>query len=91
MPRWEGATKTKAMLVPEGLKDKPVAEICREHQLSQLQYGQWREQFSAHAAEAFEGHEQSQREARFTRENEQLKALVGELTLELTKRGQLLG
>jgi hypothetical protein len=33
-------------------------------------------------AEAFEVHEQSQREARLARENARLKTLVGELTLE---------
>ena len=27
--------KTKAMIVLEGLKGKPVAEVCTEHQISQ--------------------------------------------------------
>ena len=38
------------MLVLEGLKDKPVAEISTEHQISQSQYYQWRNQFLAHAS-----------------------------------------
>ncbi len=91
MPRRKWEAKTKAMIVLEGLTGKPVAEICTEHQISQAQYYQWREQFLAHAAKAFEVHEQSQREARLTRETAQLKALVGELTLELKKSDELLG
>jgi transposase-like protein len=91
MQRRKWDAKMKAMIVLEGLKGKPAAEICTEHQISQAQYYQWRDQFLAHAAKAFEVHEQSQREARLTRENAQLKALVGELTLELKKSDELLG
>jgi transposase-like protein len=87
--KWEA--KTKAMIVLEGLKGKPVAELCNEHQLSQAQYYQWRDQFLAHAAKAFEAHEQSQREARLTQENARLKTLVGELTLELKKSDEVFG
>jgi transposase-like protein len=79
------------MIVLEGLKGKPVAELCHEHQLSQAQYDQWRDQFLAHAAKAFEVHEQSQREARLTPENARLKTLVGELTLELKKSDEVFG
>jgi transposase-like protein len=87
--KWDA--KTKAMIVIEGLKGKPVAELCTEHQISQAQYYQWRDQFLAHAPKAFEVHEQSQREARLARENVRLKTLVGELTLELKKSDEALG
>jgi transposase-like protein len=91
MQRRKWDAKTKAMIVLEGLKGKPVAELCNEHQLSQAQYYQWRDQFLAHAAKAFEVHEQSQREARLTQENARLKTLVGELTLELRKSDEVFG
>ena len=91
MERRKWDAKTKAMIVLEGLKGKPVAELCNEHQLSQAQYYQWRDQFLAHAAKAFEVHEQSQREARLTRENARLKTLVGDLTLELKKSDEMFG
>lgn len=91
MQRRKWDAKTKALIVIEGLKGKPVAEICTEHQLSQAQYYQWRDQFLAHATKAFEVHEQSQREARLARENAKLKTLVGELTLELKKSDEVLG
>ena len=77
MPRRKWDAKTKAMIVLEGLKSKPVAELCDEHQISQAQSYQWRDQFMAHPPKAFEVHEQSQREARLARENTRLKTLVG--------------
>jgi hypothetical protein len=82
MPRRTWDAKTKAMIVLEGLKGNPVAEICTAHQLSHAQDDQWRDQFLAHAAKAFEVHEQRQREARLARENAKLKPRVGELTRE---------
>jgi transposase-like protein len=91
MQRRKWDAKTKAMIVIEGLRGKPVAELCTEHQISQAQYYQWRDQFLAHAPKAFEVHEQSQREARLAREHARLKTLVGELTLELKKSDEVLG
>ena len=87
--KWD--SQTKAKIVIQGLQGKPIAEICNEHQISQSQYYQWRDQFLAHAPKAFEVHEQSQREARVARENARLKTLVGELTLELKKSDEVLG
>jgi transposase-like protein len=83
--------KTKAMIVLEGLKGKPVAEVCTAHQISPSQYDQWRDQFLAHAAQAFEGHQHTRKEARLAQENARLKKLVGELLLELKKNDELLG
>jgi transposase len=87
--KWDA--KTKAMIVLEGLKGKPVAEVCTEHQISQSQYYQWRDQFLAHAAQAFEVHQHTRREAHLEQENTRLKNLVGELLLELKKSDELLG
>jgi transposase len=87
--QWDAATK--ALIVLEGLKGKPVADICTEHQISQSQYYQWRDQFLAHAGQAFEHHQATKREARLAQENARLKQLVGELTLELKQSDALLG
>jgi transposase-like protein len=87
--KWDA--KTKAMIVLEGLKGKPVVEVCTEHQISQSQYYQWRDQFLAHAAQAFEVHQHTRKEARLEQENARLKNLVGELLLELKKSDELLG
>jgi transposase-like protein len=87
--KWDA--KTKAMIVLEALKGKPVAELCTEHQISQAQYYQWRDQFLANAAKAFEVQQDHQKEAHLERENARLKRLVGELLLELKKSEEVLG
>lgn len=43
----------------------------------------------ANASKAFEVSQQSQREARVRQENERLKKVVGELTLELKKNDEV--
>ena len=91
MQRRTWDAKAKAMMVIEGLKGKPVAEICTEHQMSQSQYDQWRDQFLAHAANACESQQSPKKEARLEQENTRLKPLVGELTWELKKSDELLG
>jgi len=85
--KWD--SKTKALIVIQGLKGKPVNELCIEHQISQAQYYQWRDQFLQNSAKAFEVHQLSQKEALLERENAKLKKLVGELTLELKKSDEV--
>lgn len=87
--KWDA--KSKALMASEGLKGKSVVEICTEHQISQSQYYQWRDQFLAHAARAFDAHQYTRKEAHLEPENARLKQLVEELTLERTKSDELLG
>jgi transposase-like protein len=87
--KWDATTK--ALVVLEGLKGKPVAEIYTVHQSSQSLYDQWRDQYLANAAQAFESQQQGRREARLGRENARLEKLVGELLLERNKSDELLG
>ena len=91
MQRRTWDAQAKAMLVIEGLKGKPVAEICTEHHISPSQYYQWRDQLLAHAANAFESHQSTKKEARREQENARLKPLVGELTCERNKSDARLG
>jgi transposase-like protein len=90
MHRRKWNAKTKVMIVLQGLQGKPVAEICTEHQISQSQYYQWRDQFLANATKAFEDSQRTRKEARLEQENTRLKQLVGELTFELKKSDELL-
>ena len=83
MKRRKWDPKTKAMIVMEGLKEKPVSELCLEHQISQAQYYQWRDQFLANMPQVFTG--DSRREKALTKENARLKSIIGELTVELKK------
>ena len=91
MQRRKWDSKTKALIVLQGLKGKPVAELCIEHQISQAQYYQWRDQFLANASKTFDVHQQTQREVRLEQENGRLKKLVGELTMELKKSEEVFG
>ncbi|WP_447969183.1 transposase [Nitrospira sp. M1] len=85
MKRRKWDAKMKAVIVLQGLKGKSVAALCTEYQISQAQYNQWRDQFLTHVSQAFEVHQQSQREARLQQENARLQQVVGKLTLELKK------
>ncbi|OVE78284.1 hypothetical protein BVX98_00705, partial [bacterium F11] len=78
-------SKKKALIVIQALKGKPVAELCNEHQISQAQYYQWRDQFLANAPKAFDTAQNTQKEQRQQKEIDRLKNMVGELTMELKK------
>ena len=85
MERRKWDSKTKVQIVIQGFKGRAVAEICSEYRISQNQYYQWRDQFLSNAGKAFETAKQSRTEERLAKENEKLKSLIGELTLELKK------
>jgi transposase len=81
--KWD--SKTKAKVVLDGLKGKPIAQICNEHQISQSLYYQWRDQFMSHIDQIFEIPKKGNKEARLEMENRRLKAMIGDLTIELKK------
>lgn len=83
MPRRKWDSRIKATVVLQGLKGRPVADVCTEHQISQAQYYQWREQFMKKMPELFSNTER--REQSLVRENSRLKKMIGELTVELKK------
>ena len=91
MPRRKWDARTKALIVLQGLKGTPVGTLCTEHQLSQAQYYEWRDQFLANASKAFEVHQQIDQVQRLERENSRLKRVVADLTLEVKKTEELLG
>jgi hypothetical protein len=64
MQRRKWDAHTKAMIVIEGLKGKPVAELCTAPQSSQSRYDQWRDQFLAPAAKACDDPPRTRQEAR---------------------------
>ncbi len=82
MHRRQWDAKTKALIVLEGLKGNPIAEVCPEPQISPSLYDQWRDPLLAKAAHAFEVHQPTRREAHLEQEHATLKQLVGERLLE---------
>lgn len=85
MKKRHWTSEQKLQIVMQGIKGRAVSEICNEYQISQGQFYKWRDQFMANANKVFEQAQQSQKEQRLERENERLKKVVGELTLELKK------
>ncbi len=83
MTRHKWDPQTKATVVLQGLKGRAVADICTEHQISQAQYYQWREQFMKKMPGLFSNTER--REQSLARENSHPKKIIGELTVELKK------
>lgn len=83
MKRRKWDPKTKAMIVVQGLKGKPVAEICLEHQISQTQYYQWRNHLLANVHQVYADNEK--KGELLTRENARLRQIIGDLTVELKK------
>jgi transposase-like protein len=83
MPRRKWDAQTKASIVLQGLKGRRVTDICTEHQISQAQYYQWRDQFMKKLPQVFVNTERRQQS--LEQENSRLKKMIGELTVELKK------
>lgn len=83
MPRSRWDSKSKAIIVLEGLKGKPVVDICREYQISQAHYYRWRDKFVVNMHRTFE--DRGSREIQLDKQVSDLKKIVAELTLELKK------
>ncbi|MBI9080663.1 MAG: transposase [Pseudodesulfovibrio sp.] len=79
--KWDA--KTKAKLVLDGLMGGCVNELCRSHDLRPGQYYKWRGYFLENCYQVFERQSSGTMESDLAIENEKLKRLVGELTLEL--------
>jgi transposase-like protein len=81
--------KAKAKIVLEGIKGRAVGEICNEYQICVSQYYQWRDQFLSNLDKAFDTPKKASKELRLESEVQKLRALVGELTLELKKSDEV--
>ncbi len=86
MPGREWDAKAKAEIVIQGLKGRSVSEICNEFQIRQNQYYKWRDQFLKGFPQLFES--SSSREKSLIRENNHLKKIISDLTIELKKSDQ---
>lgn len=81
MPRRRWTAAEKAEMVLESLTTSiPISELCRKYQISSSQFYTWRERF-IQAGKSGLGKARSTREEELEKENEQLKGVIGELTL----------
>ena len=83
--KWDA--RTKARIVLEGLMGGCVNEICRTHELRPGLYYKWRSHFLDNCHVVFEEQARAPSPSDLAVENEKLKRLVGELTLELNNGG----
>ena len=81
--QWKAAEKSRIIL--EGLKGRPVADICVEYQISQSMYYSWRDQFLSNMGQVFETKKIDQREAYQNRQIDKMKKIIADLTIELKK------
>jgi transposase-like protein len=80
------SSQDKLMIVLEGLKDKvPLGELCSKFQISQSLYYKWRDQLLSNAPKVFDHGGVDKSAQRLRRENQKLKHIIGELTVELKK------
>jgi transposase len=80
--KWSPEEKQKIILA--GLRNEAsIAELCRHHGVSDVMYYKWKKTFLEGALNGLKGNGTvSSTEAALKRENEELKALIGELTVE---------
>jgi len=82
--KWESSQKLKIVL--EGLSGQiEITKLCNKYQISQVIYYRWREQLLQYGHQAFESKNITKREKRLSDENQQLKQIIGDLTIELKK------
>jgi len=77
--------KEKARIVLEYLTTHNTAEICNKYGIHQNQLYRWKDEFLNNAHRAFEANGVTRREQKLLKEIQELKSIIGELTLELKK------
>jgi transposase-like protein len=86
MDRRKWSSGDKMLIVLEGLKGKvPLGELCAKFQISQSQYYKWRDQLLANGPKVFDYGGVDRTTERLQHENQKLKRIIGELTVELKK------
>ena len=77
--------KEKAKIVLEYLTTHNTAQICNKYGIHQNQLYRWRDEFLRGAHKAFEVNGITRKEQKLSKEIQELKSIIGELTLELKK------
>jgi len=86
MKRRNWTSEQKFKIVLEGLKGNiSISELCNQHQISQAQFYQWRDKLFKDGSKIFEHGGVDKEAERLKKQNQKLKGMVGELTMELKK------
>ncbi|MDD4893791.1 MAG: transposase [Candidatus Omnitrophica bacterium] len=86
MERRKWSSNQKLQIVLEGLSGQiEISKLCAKYQVSQTQYYQWRDQLLKHGHQAFDVKNVTKKEQHLEQENQKLKRIIGDLTVELKK------
>jgi len=81
---WKSSEKLKIVL--EGLSGQiEITKLCSKYQIAQTQYYKWRDQLLGFGHQAFETKNITKKEQRLEHENQKLRRIIGDLTVELKK------
>lgn len=84
MARGKLSAEEKQKIVLAGLRNETsIAELCRRHEISDVIYYKWKKAFLEGGLDALKRNgKANSHESQLKKENEDLKALIGELTVE---------
>jgi len=86
MKRRKWSSEQKLKIVLEGLSGRiEIGKLCNKYQISQALYYRWRDQLLQYGQQAFETKNMTKKEKRLQNEIQQLKQIIGDLTIELKK------
>lgn len=86
MKHRQWSSKQKSQIVLEGLSGQiEIAKLCQKYQISQTQYYKWRDLFLTNCHESFEIKKKTDKEQRLEAQNQKLRNIIGDLTIELKK------
>lgn len=86
MEKRKWLSQQKLQIVLEGLSDQiEISKLCSKYQIAQTQYYQWRDQLLKHGHQAFETKNITKKEQHLELENQKLRRIIGDLTVELKK------
>jgi transposase-like protein len=82
--------KQKAEIVLAGIRgDRSVKDVCREHEIAETLYYQWREKLLEGGQAALAGRDERQGERELRRKVAELERALGRKTYELEIAGKL--
>ena len=82
--KWRSQEKLRIVL--EGLSGQiEISKLCNKYQIAQTQYYGWRDQLLKFGYQAFETKNITKKEQHLESENQKLKRIIGDLTVELKK------
>jgi transposase len=83
--------KQKAEIVLAGIRgDRPVRDVCREHEIAETLYYQWREKLLEGGQTALAGKDERQDEKELQKKIRELERALGRKTYELEIAGEAL-